>query len=168
MRRAQEVIARSAAQHQANDRHAFARLAGNYERAVERLAALPTTLIHGEFYASNVLIGRDGTGPRVCPIDWEMAAVGPGLVDLAALVSGRWTDAERIALARAYHAALTEAGDPAPPPEEKFLKAIDDCRLHLAVQWLGWSADWTPPPEHTQDWLAEALQLAEKVGCLES
>jgi aminoglycoside phosphotransferase (APT) family kinase protein len=166
MRRAQEVIARSATPRPANARHSFARLAANYERVVERLAALPTTLIHGEFYASNVLIGRDGAGLRVCPIDWEMAAAGPGLIDLAALVSGRWTDAERIALARAYHAAITEGGDPAPPPEEQFLKAIDDCRLHLAVQWLGWSDDWTPPPEHAQDWLGEALQLAEKVGCL--
>jgi len=165
-RRAQQFFARSTAPRRAIDRQTFARLTANYERVVERLAALPTTFIHGEFYASNVLIGRDGAELRVCPIDWEMAGLGPGLVDLAALVSGRWNDAERNALACAYHTALTEAGDPAPPPQEQFLKAIDDCRLHLAVQWLGWSDNWNPPPEHAQDWMAEALQLAEKVGCL--
>jgi hypothetical protein len=32
------------------------RLAAAYERVIGRLAALPTTLIHGEFYASNVLV----------------------------------------------------------------------------------------------------------------
>ena len=31
------------------------------------------------------------------------------------------------------------------------------CRLHLALQWLGWSPDWRPPPEHAHDWLGEAL-----------
>jgi thiamine kinase-like enzyme len=30
-------------------------------------------------------------GWRVCPVDWEMAAVGPGLIDLAALTAGWWT-----------------------------------------------------------------------------
>jgi len=35
---------------------------------------------------------------------------------------------------------------------------------HLALQWLGWSADWTPPPEHARDWLVEALAAAERLG----
>ena len=30
-------------------------------------------------------------------------------------------------------------------------------RLHLAVQWLGWSRDWTPPREHATDWLGESV-----------
>jgi hypothetical protein len=47
---------------------------------------------------------------------------------------------------------------------EDFLVALDLCHLHLAVQWLGWSPRWTPPPEHTHNWLDEALRLAEKLG----
>jgi len=31
------------------------------------------------------------------------------------------------------------------------------------VRWLGWSPQWSPPPEHAQDWLHEALSLAEKL-----
>src|SRR5262245_18931189 len=160
MRRAQEMMARSADRQSQSSRRVFARLAENYEQVVGRLAALPVTFIHGEFYASNVLIGRTASGLRVCPIDWEMAGAGAGLLDLAALIAGRWTDSERLALAHAYHGALAEAGEPALPQEELFLKAIDDCRLHLAVQWLGWSQEWVPPPEHAQDWLGEALALA--------
>ena len=40
-------------------------LAGRYERVVERLAALPATFIHGEFYASNVLVQEGGDDAEV-------------------------------------------------------------------------------------------------------
>lgn len=138
-------------------------LVGRYDQVVERLVALPLTVIHGELYASNVLVQETAEGPRVCPVDWEMAAVGPGLIDLAALTAGNWTDQDRTSLALAYHAALDLAGDRAPRPAD-FLTALDHCRLHLAVQWLGWSPDWSPPPEHAHDWLAEALRLAERLA----
>jgi aminoglycoside phosphotransferase (APT) family kinase protein len=120
-------------------------LAPAYERAVERLLQLPSTFIHGELYASNVLV----QGNRICPIDWEMAALGPGLIDLAALSAGEWTEEQRADLARAYGGA-----DPV---------ALDACRLHLAVRWLGWSKEWTPPREHAQNWLQEARALAAKL-----
>lgn len=70
-------------------------LAERYDRVVESLLALPVTFIHGEFYASNVLVQETADGWRVCPIDWEMAAVGPGLLDLAALIAGTWTEEEK-------------------------------------------------------------------------
>ncbi len=138
-------------------------LAARYERAVEPLLALPTTFLHGEFYASNVLVVETATGLRVCPVDWEMAGRGPGLIDLAALTAGKWSDAQRTKLALAYRGAWEKRGLPTSAPEE-FLAALDCCRLHLAVQWLGWSADWSPPPEHRHDWLGEAVSLAEKLS----
>jgi hypothetical protein len=144
-------------------RSGIARLAGRYDRVVERLLTLPATLLHGEFYASNVLVQDTATGLRVCPVDWEMAAVGPGLVDLAALTAGGWADAEKDAIALAYRSQWAAQGTEV-PEVDTFLSALDHCRLHLAVQWLGWAPDWSPPPEHRQDWLAEALRLAEKVG----
>lgn len=138
-------------------------LAGRYDRVVERLLALPPTLLHGEFYASNVLAQETPSGLRICPIDWEMAAWGPGLFDLAALTAGKWTDFERESLARAYHEMLGTAGA-ANGSVENLLNALDSCRLHLAIQWMGWSEGWTPPAEHAHDWLGEALMLAEKLG----
>jgi hypothetical protein len=140
------------------------RLTRNYEQVVEHLTALPITFIHGEFYASNVLVQETaGEELRVCPVDWEMAAVGPGLIDLAALSAGGWTADEKTTLALTYHAALTPRDEWSPEPEA-FLVALDHCHLHLAVQWLGWASEWSPPPEHAQDWLAEALSLAGKLG----
>jgi aminoglycoside phosphotransferase (APT) family kinase protein len=125
-------------------------LAGRYDRVIDRLATLPATLLHGEFYASNILVQETVRGLRVCPVDWEMAALGPGLMDLAALTAGKWSDQQRTALALAYQPDLS-------------LELLDFCRLQVAVQWLGWAPDWSPPPEHAHDWLAEALALGERL-----
>jgi hypothetical protein len=137
------------------------RLRRGYEQVVERLLALPTTFIHGDFYASNILIQETGHSVRVCPIDWEMAALGPGLVDLAALIAGKWTAEEQEMFAASYHAALPPDK---PSSRETFLKELDCCRLYLAVKWLGWSATWTPPAAQAHDWLGEALMLVDKLN----
>jgi aminoglycoside phosphotransferase (APT) family kinase protein len=139
-------------------------LAERYDRVVEHLMALPVTIIHGEFYASNVLVQERAREPlRVCPVDWEMAAVGPGLMDLAALIAGGWSEEEKRALALAYRKALMP-GDSWPPAPDAFLTALEYCRLHVAVQWLGWFGQRRPYSAHAQDWLGEALRLAEKLG----
>jgi aminoglycoside phosphotransferase (APT) family kinase protein len=121
------------------------RIAKHYGRVIDRLTALPATFIHGEFYPSNVLV-QEG---RIRPVDWETAAVGPGLIDLAALCGGRFDDTRRAQLAAEYGAEMDD---------------LDFCRLHLSIQWLGWSADWKPPKEHAHDWLAEVMSLAWKLG----
>jgi len=161
--RARATLGRTPTRLSRDERRSTEQLFGNYDQVVERLVALPMTFVHGEFYASNVLVHEHGEALRVCPVDWEMAALGPGLVDLAALTAGRWTAGEKEDLALAYHAALIPCGNWPLAPDE-FLVALDYCRLHLAVQWLGWSQDWTPPPEHAHDWLGEAVGLAEKLG----
>ena len=37
-----------------------------------------------------------------CPIDWETASVGPGVLDLAALTAGEWREQERREMTAAY------------------------------------------------------------------
>jgi hypothetical protein len=146
----------------AKAKHRFNRLAARYDRLVVRLSDLPVTFVHGEFFPSNVLVQGAEQALRIRPVDWEMAAIGPGAIDLAALVSGRWSEEERSSIAMAYRQELLAKG-PA-PNEEQFLEALDLCRMHLAIQRLGWSPDWLPPPEHAHDWLGEALSLADRVG----
>ncbi len=141
-------------------------LAKHYGRVVDRLLSLPITLIHGEFYASNILVQEQSNGLRVCPVDWEMAAIGPGLVDLAALVAGNWTASQRTALALAYYDECSRLVG-AIIFTRNFLEALTYCRLHIAVQWLGWSSNWAAPAQHAHDWLSEALDLSEKLGITE-
>lgn len=131
-----------------------------YDEVAASLAALPRTFVHGELYPSNVLVVREKRPPRVCPVDWEMAGIGPGLVDLAALVGG-WAPDERSRLVTAYVDAAGCAGG---APRSGTLEAdLARCRLHLALQWLGWSTDWQPPREHAHDWMGEALELTREL-----
>ncbi len=125
------------------------------------LATLPQTLVHGELYPSNMLVVWDQPRLRVCPVDWEMAAIGTGLIDLAALVGG-WDPPEQGRLVAAYISGLPP--ERAGGPHSGTLGAdLARCRLQLALQWLGWSADWRPPPEHTHDWIGEASLLLEQL-----
>lgn len=96
-----------------------------------------------------------GEGVRVAPVDWELAAAGSGLTDLAALVGG-WPRSDREALVAAY------ATEPGVPPFTT--RDLDFARLQLAIQWLGWAPpEWEPPEGQRHDWLAEAVQLAEEL-----
>jgi hypothetical protein len=130
------------------------RLNARYEQIIEILLALPRTLIHGEFYPSNILVDQSQSRLRVCPVDWEMAAIGPGLLDVAALAAGKWSREQRLCFAEAYDSALPDSLRP-----KDLITAFDCCQLQLALQWLGWSDGWLPPQEHAHDWLAEVFHL---------
>jgi len=146
---------------EADSRDAVAVVSAGLETALEGLAQMPRCFVHGEFYPSNVIVGEPGGVRRICPVDWEMAGIGSGLLDLAALIAG-WEDEQRLSLARSYLAALTM--DRRWPPEEgEFLRLLRCCELYLAVQWVGWSQRWTAPPEHARDWLGEAVKLSEEL-----
>jgi hypothetical protein len=133
-----------------SEQAALREIAARYDTIVERLLALPVTVIHGEFYASNILVQENASGCRIAPVDWEVAGLGPGLIDLAALIAGNWTESEKQQLASAYDPRVDDA-------------ALRCCRLFLAVQWLGWWGRRRPAPQHAQDWLGEALRLAEEL-----
>jgi hypothetical protein len=152
MQRARE-FARATGQ-PASRARAMDRLGERHGAVVEALLALPKTVIHGEFYASNVLVDADSAQARIAPVDWELAATGPGLTDLAALVSGDWAAEDRAAIASAYTSAAGAS-----------LEGLDFARLQLAIQWLGWApAAWTAPEGQRHDWLAEAIALSDSLG----
>jgi aminoglycoside phosphotransferase (APT) family kinase protein len=114
------------------------------------LAALPATFIHGEFYPSNVMICIGGRETEVYPVDWETAAIGPAMIDLAAITSG-WDELTEPRLVRAY--GLHGCAE----------RGLLLCRLHLAIRWVSWPEQWTPPREHRRDWIGSALELVERL-----
>lgn len=116
------------------------------------------TFLHGELYPANVLVSAGAGRVRVCPVDWEMAATGPPAFDLAALVTG-WDETARRRLVERYRAAR----HPSPDAEELRLD-LESCRLHLALQWLGWAPGWRAPDEHAHDWIGEAVDASERLG----
>ena len=110
--------------------------------------------MHGDLYAANVLVRPDG---RACLLDWESAAIGSGLLDLAALTSGTLSAAERDRVVAAY-------ADELGLDRSVLAEDLECCRLVIAVQWLGWSERWTPPRERAYDWRGEAARAARALA----
>jgi Ser/Thr protein kinase RdoA (MazF antagonist) len=162
MERAQQRLEADAAPPRSRRRR-FASLASQYEGVLDEIAALPSGFVHGEFFPSNVLVETAAGGVRIRPIDWEVAGMGPMLIDLAALTAGRWTEEERVELAISYR-NMVSVEQVTSLSHENFMRALDCCRLQLAVQLVGWASQWTPPATHTQDWLGEALHAADRLG----
>ncbi len=140
---------------------ALQRVTAAHARLVPWLQAEPAAFIHGEFYPANVLIEDAAAPPHVRPVDWEMAAIGPPLMDVACLLAGRWQDDQREVVADAYFAECARETGKAGDRTER-LRALDMCLLHLSVRNLGWSRDWAPPADRAFDWLTEALRLCDK------
>jgi len=106
-----------------------------YERLVDILASQPPTLVHGSFRPQNILIAdRDGSR-RICAVDWEHAALGSVLYDLAFLSQGfRAADLE--GLVGAWRREAEARG--VPLPDLAHLPFLLDCfRLAKVVRSLG-------------------------------
>lgn len=135
-----------------------------HSRAAQLLDELPATLIHGELYPSNVLVGSleseawvEGfaNSVDVWPIDWELAGIGSALLDVAALTSG-WPCAHptKVAMQRAYFEAAESTSS-----WQDWSVTLRAAELCICVQWLGWP-QWEAPPNQRHDWLGEAIDLA--------
>ncbi|MCC7362555.1 MAG: aminoglycoside phosphotransferase family protein [Anaerolineales bacterium] len=62
------------------------------ERLAAPLRALPATLLHGEFWAGNLV--RDADGDLIV-LDWQLAAIGPGVLDLVVMIkTTEWANGE--------------------------------------------------------------------------
>jgi phosphotransferase family enzyme len=136
---------------------ALDRIAARYSTVVQILLKLPHTFIHGEYYASNILVQQNETSCRICPLDWEMAAIGPGLLDVAALASGKWPREKRMRILERYCSNLPHRLRP-----EDLVTAFDCCQLHIALQWIGWSRTWSPPAAHAHNWIDEAVRISRE------
>jgi len=105
------------------------------EQASAALAAIPeqpTTLIHGEFTPSNVLIHAG----EIKPVDWESCAVGLGEIDLVALIEG-WSPAIAAECIDRYRRARWGA-----EPSLGLESRLDLAWLYWHFRWLGERADW--------------------------
>jgi hypothetical protein len=102
---------------------------------IAELAARPAPVIHGEYYASNVLV-RDH---RIYPVDWETAAIAPGEIDLVALVDD-WPSEMAAECRKAYVEARWDGQAP-----HGFERTLDLSALYLHLRWLG------DQPERTRE-----------------
>jgi hypothetical protein len=104
-----------------------------FEELSVELSAWQPTIVHGEYYAKNILVD-DGV---VRPIDWESAAFGQGEVDIASLTEFWKPDVVK-ACEDAYVEARWPDGEPA-----GFRRMLGLARLYVHFRWLAVVTAWT-------------------------
>ena len=142
------------------DRHAAEWLSERYGRIVDVLMSLPISIVHGEFYASNVLVAETADALNIYAVDWEMTGRGPAVLDLAALTLGEWSEDDRRAMIEAYVGA---SGPMRETIVATTVEAVACAQVCLAVQWAGWFGRRRPPTAHRRNWLQDAVERAEKL-----
>ncbi len=98
-----------------------------FGKVIRILLSAKQTIIHGEYYPSNILYGAAG----VYPVDWETAAVAAGEIDLATLTEN-WpqevVERCRQAYVQARYANATADWD--------FERRLAAARLYVQFHWL--------------------------------
>jgi len=108
-----------------------------YAERIDRLDALPRSVIHGQFFGKNVMLRSGSAARRIVVIDWETAALGPGTFDLVSLTSGKWTREQRRAMRAAYFEQYqAETGQRM--GWEDFCRQLADVSLYQSLEWLAW------------------------------
>jgi hypothetical protein len=121
-------------------------LCRRYKEAVRLLVEQPLAIIHGDYYADNVLFRRG----VIHPYDWERAALAVGEIDLASLTNG-WHEE----LVGECEVEYQQARWPDGPPAE-FNCTLDSARLYLLFRLLGEAPGW--PDQETRQWRFEQLR----------
>ncbi len=119
-------------------------LVSRFEECITVLTHLSQTVIHGEYYPSNILIRNRS----VYPVDWESAAIGPGEIDLAAVTEG-WPEDITQECKRIYRSIRWPGA-----MDQDFDRHVDAASIYLCLRWLG-DADVTT--DEDSQWHLEHL-----------
>jgi aminoglycoside phosphotransferase (APT) family kinase protein len=125
-----------------------------YEEPVQLMSGQPPTLVHNDASPKNVVADPARSPARICLVDWEMAGVGCGLLDLVHLKYGLPEDAD-LRMVSAYREELAgTALLPADPAELRRLLAA--CELHKTLYRLAFSTTWRIALDQVARWVEEA------------
>lgn len=139
---------------------ALARVLERYGRAIDVMLAQPQSLVHGGYIPWHVLIDARREPTRVCAVDWELAALGATLYDLAFFTDGV-DDAVCAPIERAYREAA--AKHRVPVPDEAEMPRVMDCfRLHRILDWLSRGVEKQFTDRKVAKLVAQAGRVAER------
>jgi hypothetical protein len=126
-----------------------------YEENIANLLSTEQTVIHGEFYPSNVL----AKGEIIYPVDWESAAVAAGELDLAALIEGWQPSITKLCIAEYLRSRWPRGA----PPDIR--RNITVARIYWHLRWLGENPSWTKGKKRR--WrVAELRRNGEQLGLI--
>jgi aminoglycoside phosphotransferase (APT) family kinase protein len=138
----------------------LARIAGQYEHVVGVMASQPVTLVHGAYIPWHIVLDHAQEPVRVCPIDWELAAQGATLYDLAFFTDGV-EPPTRDRIWDAYRQAAEKHSVPV-SDTEALRNAVDCFRLHRIFDWLSRSVE----KQFTEKKVARLVDQAAKQSAI--
>jgi aminoglycoside phosphotransferase (APT) family kinase protein len=134
-----------------------------YGAMVEGFRAGRPTLVHGSFRRKNVLVDASVTPVRICPTDWELAAIGPQLHDLACLANEVDQGPTIELFCKAYVKAADVFGLAVAGPDE-MLANVDRLRLHRVLRSLARSTEWVYPDSAVGRLVEKAEMIRRSLG----
>ena len=138
----------------------LAPIVGRYDKAVAVMTAQPQTLVHGTFRPAQIITDDPRQPPRICPVDFEKAAVGASLYDLTFFVDG--FDPPRLRrLFEAYREGAAQGGVDVPDDAE-MTHVVDCFRLHRVMNWLAVSL----ARGYTDEVIRKLIGMAEEISAL--
>jgi hypothetical protein len=155
--RALEAVRRQSAR--LGRRHA--RVVTAFRAGAELLAAQPPTLVHNDLSAKNVLVDRSAQPVRVCFVDWEVAGIGCGLLDLVQLKYGL-QPAEEAQLCASYYEAV-RGSDVVPAGGEELAAVLAAGEIHETNVRLWCSPRWSLPEGRLEEWISDAEAAIERI-----
>ena len=156
---AQEAL-RTVSQHSSDMGRRLEPIVRLYDRAVSVMTSQPKTLVHGTYRPPQIIIDKSRHPMRICPVDFEKAAIGASLYDLTFIADG--FDMLRLhRLFEAYRSEAERAGMSVPDNAE--MTHIVDCfRLHRIMNWLAVSM----ARKYEDDVIHKLMNMAQNVGAL--
>jgi aminoglycoside phosphotransferase (APT) family kinase protein len=138
-----------------------AALCDAYGPARRLLSRQPATLVHNDLACKNVIADRSATPARICIVDWELAGVGCGLLDLVHLKYGLDTENDS-QMVSSYRSQLIEVGL-LERDDRAFARLLAACELHKTLYRLAHSVGWRLPIDKLALWVAEAERFLQRV-----
>ena len=132
------------------------------ERVVRTMRRCPGTFLHGAYLPAQILLDASGEPPRVCPVDWELAGIGPCCYDLAFLADG-FTGDRLDEVLGAYRQEAVALGFPVPDPEELEYQLLCG-RLLKTLQTLALAAEREYRAKDVSRMVETAVQLAARLA----
>ncbi|MGB8956270.1 MAG: aminoglycoside phosphotransferase family protein [Tumebacillaceae bacterium] len=127
------------------------RLLSGYDDLVSLMADQPSTFVHGSYRPENVLLDDPSRPSRVCVVDWELAAIGSPLYDLARLCDG-YRGARLDHLLDSYGREAAAQGVPV-PDRERMVEVLDCFCLHRVVKAISHALEKGRTQRQVSGWL---------------
>lgn len=127
------------------------RILSGYDDFVALMADQPSTFVHGSYRPENVLVDAPSRPSRVCVVDWELAAIGAPLYDLARLCDG-YRGARLDRLLDSYDREAPMHGVPV-QGRERMVEVLDCFSLHRVVKAIGHALEKGRTRRQVSSWL---------------